>query len=209
MLASMRGRVLLQGGKRSRNACASSASIGTSPSGVFQAPSLMIASACPWPVWLGHITMQRRGTSIRANTAPATCPEYMYPAWGAMQPRAATGAVAGLREVGLRFLTKLFGVFRDRIVPLRQDFAGSKLPWSLLAVADAGPTSWMLRLGLLLTQGAKNRGALFQGQGFGTSGRLHFGRGQSAFQLPRRRSFPFKLFHRVLRFCPKESLRNQ
>src|ERR1039457_4960519 len=71
---------------------ASSASMGTSPSGVCHAPSLMMASARPIPVWLGHITMQRFGTSTRAKTAPATCPEYTYPACGAMHPKARSGA---------------------------------------------------------------------------------------------------------------------
>ena len=36
-------------------------------------------------VWFGHITMQVRGISTLENTAPATWPEIIYPACGAMQ----------------------------------------------------------------------------------------------------------------------------
>jgi hypothetical protein len=34
------------------------------------------------------MTMTRDAISTRENTAPATCPEYMYPAWGETMPKA-------------------------------------------------------------------------------------------------------------------------
>ena len=156
-------------------------SMGTRPRGVSHAPSLMIASARPTPVWLGHSTRQRLGISIRRRQLrPRDRNTYNRHAERCSPQRElAFASQSGTKQSGINrcALPRADHLHRrDRSAQRPRD--GEQL----LAVIGSPVGKIMLRAVAVIAQGTKQGCAFFQSQGLGAGRGFHSGLGQGSAQ---------------------------